>query len=230
MKKIVLSFFALFMVVAVHAQDTGLKIGLQASPMFTWMGTDDKDVNRNGTNVGMQIGLLVEHYFQENYAITSGLGFSLNTGGTLLFNEPGRYWPNSDLPENVDSVGAGTNLRYNIQYIEIPLGLKLRTREYGYMRYFAEPFLKLGFESSASGKLNAPNVEETDRLKIRREVNTLATSIGIGVGAEYSVSPGNALIGGLYYQRLFSDISNDVRDDGSKATINALIIRLGFLF
>lgn len=242
MKKIaaIALFLALFFTVAQAQGD--LRFGVQSSPSFSWLDSDERFVNANGTNLGLRLGIFGEYYFQENYAFTIGLGFAFGQGGTLLYDEPGIFWTETeDLPLDLanDTIPAGASLKHRISYVEIPVGLKLRTREFGHIRGFAEPQLVFGFKSKALGDLTAEGINETD-LNIKREINALALGWGFGVGGEYSVSTATAIIAGLYYNRIFTDVTDDngmiFREDRGavendiKAIGNSLTIKLGVRF
>lgn len=234
MKKIVAiaAFFMLMAGLSV-AQDGDLRLGFQVSPTLSFMETDDNDVNGNGPNLGLKLGLAGEIYFRENYAFIIGLGFSFNSGGTLLHDSGGAIWNDGDteIPAGVSSTfPPGTNLKYDLQYVEIPFGLKFRTNEIGYVRYYAEvPTFNLGFRSQARGDIEYQGINE-DNIDIKKEVAPLALSWGVGGGVEYNVSSGTSLVAGLAYQRLFTDVSKDYENADSKAVINHIILRLGVLF
>lgn len=245
MKKIVLC--ALFCIAAMGAATAqgDLGLGFQLSPTFSWLNSDNNEVNGNGTNLGLKLGVIGEYYFAENYAFSTGIGFAFNQGGTLLYEEAGKFWTKSELPLVVDTLATlpkGTNLKYNIQFVEIPLGLKMRTREFGYFRFYAEPLLLLGFKAKAVGTLNVTGMEKIEDIDIKKEVNGLAVSWGFGAGTEYGVSANTSIIGGIQYQRIFTDITdnngfvidedrnNEQRDNDSKGIGNALVIKLGVRF
>ena len=146
MKKIILSLtFAVSFISLSIAQD--LHFGVQVSPSWSWMNTDNTKINRSGSALGLKLGLIVENRFSEAYSITSGIGFHFNTGGSLRFGLPGQLWKNSwdqfDVaPKVADTFGIDTKLRYSLSFLEIPVGLKMRTPEQGnHLRYFAEPVI-----------------------------------------------------------------------------------------
>ncbi len=232
MKKIVAiaAFFAI-LTVAASAQDGDLRLGFQASPTFAWMTTDDANIGSNGTNLGLKLGARGEIFFRENYAVTIGLGFSFNNGGQLLHKEFIDAWQRSDIPNGVlTPFPAGTDLRYNLQYVEIPFGLKFRTNEVGYLRYYAElPIITLGFKSQARGQVEYTSIKE-DKIDIKKEVTPIALSWGVGGGIEYSVSESTAIVAGITYQKIFTDVTKDYDNVDAKATINAIIIHLGVMF
>ena len=227
-------------------QLNSFRFGFQASPNVSWMTTDVNYVNPNGNIPGMKLGAVAEYYFQPDYAIVSGLGFSFNTGGRLLHDFSGTYWTESNLGIGVDTLAQGVNLKYNLQYVEIPIGLKMRTREFGYLRYFAEiPVFTLGFESQARGTVSStPKVSEDPQaiedINIKNEIFGLALSWGLGGGVEYSLSQSTSLVGGLFYQRYFTDVTDDngvtfhstlgdVKNN-EKSTINNFTLRIGVIF
>jgi hypothetical protein len=250
MKKIV--FYLCFLWIAISApkaiaQGT-VRFGIQTSPTFAWMNTSDANVNRSGTNLGLRLAMMSEYYFRESYAVTSGIGFHFNSGGQLLFEEPGAYWPNSDLNPGVDTLGGGAKLRYNLQYVEIPLGLKMRTREFGYLSYWLEPNLTFGFRSQARGDIEGRRFdggtvgEDGDKISIRNEIGGLNLSWGLGGGIEYTLSGTTSLLAGIDMRFGFSDVTKNTgtyfdssrndepRGEDSRAQISSLALKLGILF
>ena len=233
MKKIVaIATFFLFLNGMASSQDSDLRLGFQISPTFSMMGTDDNKINGNGTNLGLKMGARGEIYFRENYAFLVGLGFAFNSGGTLYHEqniEP--IWPNNeDLPPTAIWIG-NVNLKYGIQYIEIPFGLKFRTNEMGYLRYYAEvPVMTLGFKSQARGAFKNSGINQ-EKIDIKNDVKGLALSWGVGGGVEYSISGSTSLIGGVAYQRLFTDVTKDHGSAvNSKAFISNIVIHIGVMF
>ncbi|GJM32182.1 MAG: hypothetical protein DHS20C18_11830 [Saprospiraceae bacterium] len=243
MKKIVaISAFLMSISLIASAQES-IRFGFQLSPAFSWMASNSSRINTSGTNLGIKLGMVGEYYFAENYAFTSGIGFHFNSGGTLLYDFPGSYWKKTDLPDPLKSLSADTKLKYDIQYLEIPVGLKMRTREFGYIRYFMEPNLVFGFRTQARGTIKDPGKtgEDEEKYNIRKEVNLLNLSWGINAGIEYTVSENTSLIGGIGFQVGFTDATDDSgtefyplptddRREDSKGTVGAIVLRLGVMF
>lgn len=241
MKKIVAVAAFLSLSLSIMVAQDDIRFGFQLSPSFSWMNTNTSKINPSGTNLGLKLGMTGEYYFRENYAFTSGIGFYFNNGGTLLHDFGGTYWPNSDLPSSLDTLPNNVKLKASIQYLEIPLGLKLRTREFGYLRYFMEPAITIGVKTQARGTIEGTGVKDDgEKYNIRKEVNLLNLSWGLGAGIEYGLSDNTSLIAGLGFQVGFSDVTDDkgqvfdpergtVREK-SKGTNNSITIRLGILF
>jgi len=252
MKKIAsLITFLLFIGSNIYGQ-TDFRFGFQVSPNFSWISTNDKFINGNGSNLGLKLGMMGEKYFSgsENYALTFGIGFAFNQGGTLNHDsdgqyEGGNYWSKSDLSDDAlfSSLPEGINLKYGIQYIELPVGLKMRTQEFGYFRYFVEPGFNIGIKTQARGAISGVEGYSTENEDIKKDVNFLNLSWGLGAGAEYTIGANTAIVAGLYFQNGFLDMTDNgaqrfqrdgaditnVKED-SKASIKNLTIRLGVMF
>lgn len=242
MKKIVaIAAFLLIFSSLSYSQNSGelgpgLRLGFQASPTFSWLAGEVSTVNNNGTNLGIKLQIIGEAYFQPNYAFTVGFGFAFGQGGTLQFENEGKYWARSvsdaDYPildNGEPGFPAGVNLKYDIQYIEVPVGLKLRTREFGYFRYFVEPQLVLAFRSKAWG--TAKGNPDFERINVKNDVNPFNASWGIGAGTEYGISESSSIVAGLFFHNSFIDVTSDKEsDDTTKASLNTITIRLAVIF
>lgn len=206
-----------------------LRIGVQVSPNFSWMATNNPKINENGRNFGLKLGVMGEYYFHERYALLSGIGFAFNHGGTLLHDEGGALWNRSQT--NIPEVEPLNDFEYHIQYVEIPFGLKLKTasKESGSHSgfYFDIPVFTLGINTQARGTIKDT---EVDKVDIKREVNFFAISWGAGAGWEYDVSSATTLVAGVAYQQYFTDITDNYPDDRSKSKMHNITFRLGVYF
>lgn len=249
MKKIVFTLVLISTFCMLVSAQGDFRIGFNVSPNITWMGTDVTYINTNGTNLGLDVGIIGEYYFAERYAVTAGLGFAFNQGGKLQYDNRGNYWTNTEFEntdlnsDEADLLPSGTNLRYGIQYVEIPLGLKLLTSEFGYVRFFADaPILTIGIRAKTNGDISMTNVPEYDVVdqNIKEEIAGIALSWGLGAGVEYSVGANTSLVAGLYFNQLFTDTTKDngtyvnaaseVKTEDSKTFINGITLRLGVMF
>ncbi len=237
----------LFTAVAVIAQPVqgDMRFGMLLSPTFSWMNTNINQINSDGTNLGLKLGLITEFYFQDNYSFSTGLNFHFNAGGTLFYDDT--YETVDIWNEDVEGVSeftfaGGTAFKYELQFLEIPLGLTLRTREFGYLRYYFQPSLGVGILTQSRGKVkNTGLVDPEETFNNGSATNFLNLNWGLGGGVEYSISPSTALIGGIGFQSGFTDITKNKnttlvrsgrspQEDDSRGKLNSLVIRLGILF
>ncbi len=243
MKKIAFLFSILILVGVELSAQSAFRFGFQLSPNFTWMANNERDINGNGTNLGLKVGVIGEKFLsaQDNYLLTFGIGFAFNQGGRLRHDIGGDFWTNSlDEGDPLRSLPDGVNLKYGVQYIELPIGLKMRTQEFGYLRYYIEPAFTLGIKTQGRGSIEGAGGISAEDIDIKKDVGFINLSLGIGAGVEYSIGENLSLVGGLAFQSGFTDVSNDdavqkavgqppVAED-SKAKINSLTIRIGVMF
>ena len=243
MKKIVVAIAFLVMTSTLLEAQNNFRFGFQASPTFSWMSSNDNKINGSGSNLGGKLGVMGEYYFdaEQKYAFVTGLGFAFNQGGKLKHDIGGDFWVDSDLSQpGLDSLPAGVSLRYKLQYVEIPLGLRMNTRYFGSIRYYAElPIFTLGFLTAARGDIIGTK-NDTEKENIKKDVSFFNISWGIGGGLEYEISEGTTLIGGLFYNKSFVDLTSDdavqypengsSKKEDSKGSFGTLTIRLGVMF
>lgn len=243
MKKIVMLAFIFLFVQAIYAQGD-IRFGFHLSPAVSWLNTDHSKINSSGPNIGLKLGLNGEYYFRDNYAVSSGIGFHFNAGGTLLHQYGGFYWTKTDLSGGLDTMSMSNNvkLKYSIQYVEIPIGLKMRTKEFGFFRYFLDPAITLGFKTQARGVITDSGLtgEEDEKYDIRKEVNGINATWGLTGGAEYNLGENSTLVFGAGFQIGFTDLTDDNgtvfdpdkgnRDEDSKGLFRSIVLKLGVMF
>lgn len=242
MKKIVITlvFFA-FLLYSASAQERRLRFGLQFSPSFSWMSTNDHRINGSGTNLGMKLGMLTEYYYIQNYAFTTGIGFAFNQGGTLLYEYGGSYWPGAGLGEALDSLPDGVRLKHQLQYVEIPLLLKIRTREFGSIRYYLESGVIAGFRSQSSGSIAGRGVgDEAKQFDIRKDVNPFSLSWVFSGGLEHTLTQSASLVTGLNVHVGLTDVTRDKGvlfdpqlgsvPERARGRISGISVKVGLMF
>ena len=232
-----ISLLTAILTVSVSAYAQSFKFGVHIDPGVSFMNSNDKKVKPDGANMNFAFGVEMEKYFseKENYAITFGANFAVAKGGKLAYGDGGILLPNSTLdntayfytPNGTQSANTrgesgkglalspGTTIKYNISYVELPVGLKLRTNEIGqsYMRaFFHLPIATVMVPVSARASVNAPKSDNlntpayyTDGAvkgeNIYKDVFPIQLAIGTGAGVEWAPNDegGLRLIGGIYY-------------------------------
>lgn len=250
------SIFLLWSTIRLIGQDPAVKIGFQVSPVFSWVRNSNDLILRNGGEFGLKLGATGDIYFKDNLSFTTGLNMAFHEGGEFLYQIGGNYLPESELSDPLLQTGYkplpdGTKIRYNLQYLEIPLGLKFRTNEKGYIRYFVEaPVFNFAFLTRGRGDIETEDMTY-DQENFYKDLSVVNLFWGFGGGIEYSISENNSLVGGLYYQGGLFDFTRDnghaaivnpdqdpndpdddyfIQNDESRATVRNLVIRLGIIF
>ena len=230
MKKTFILAIVLTVSISTFAQDATkkLRIGLEMSPTFSWFKSDYENVENDGLKLSNRVGVNVDYNFVHNYFFSTGIFLNWQNGD-LRYSDSTITFDIND--KNIIFNENGENnvvLKYAMKYIEIPIGLKLKTNEIGYMTYFAKFGINAAFNISALGEANQKSIEEADFSK---EVNFINVGYHFGGGVEYALSSNFILSGGLTFQQGFIDVtSNTDGREKDKTIMNNVRINLGIFF
>ena len=198
-----------------------IRFSVFVNPCINWLSSDVKTIKSDGATFGFDAGLTMDNFFAENYAFSTGISIG-SLGGNLRYDSSTSFRTNTgDI-----SLPGGSSVKYKLQYITIPVGLKFKTNQIGYFTYFAH----LGFTLQANIKATGTSSGESNALdndNISKEVGFFNLGYHIGGGLEYSLGGNTAIIVGITYTNGFIDITQNPDD---KITTSSLAIRLGVLF
>jgi hypothetical protein len=217
MKKILL--FTAF-IVSLNLSGQDFRFGVNIDPLISWFQTDSKQLKKDGSHLGFNGGLMMEFYFQKNYAFVTGINLA-NMGGNLLYEDSTVITIDKD--EKI-SIKPASTLDYSLQYVSIPLALKMRSNQIGYLNYYAQ----VGFTPQVNIKARATATDEQlDHENVSEEINLFHLSYFIGGGIEYSLGGSTALTLGIFFNNGFIDVL-DNKD--YKASMNDFNLRFGIWF
>lgn len=221
----------LFITATLTAQ-TDFQLGLQFSPTIGWIKPDVEDVENAGTTIGFTGGLVGDFNISDNYAFSTGI-FISNTGGNLT-----NTYTDSLLSQEIEA-----NQDIRLKYIEVPLTLKLKTNQIGYLTYFGQFGFSAGFNYDATADYNyeanppIASLEEKENVDINEQINLIRMALIVGLGAEYNLSGNTSLVMGVTFNNGFTNIFNDKKmsfrndtGDDARAVNNYFTLNLGVLF
>lgn len=230
MKKLtVLALLFLTTFISKAQDDNGMHFGLKITPALGWLRTDSKGVESNGTKFAFGYGLITEFKFSDRYSFATGLDVTYR-GGNLKSS-----FETNDGTTRIVSV---TESSLNLQYIELPLTLKLKTKEIGYLTYYlqvgvapginirARGDIKSSTQTTVGGNTTNANVELTDE-DVQDDINNFNLSMLIGGGIEYTLSGSTVLLVGLQFNNGLLDASDQ---PDIKMNSNLLGLTVGVLF
>ena len=210
--------------------------------------TDDENkfnVVSDGTKIGFTYGLMADYNFAPNYGIITGIQIT-QTGGKIITT-------NKDQAIQSDKV-LKADFNYRLQYVEIPLALKLRTDDINGFRFFGQLGASIGFNigkkadyTVSSVRSNATAAYDTSGTKIKLtgslgHIAPIMFQMNIGAGAEYPFNNRLTAYFGLFFNNGFAPDATkpDLFDEGklgysgsfrdANTRLNNFALRVGLFF
>ena len=225
-KTIIIIFFLVFTIFAKDSlsQNKPFLFGFNVAPNIGWMKPDATGYKNDGTKTGFSWGFTTQFYLMENYFIVTG--FNVNYLNSRLIYS---HVINSD---------TGTLYRkYKLKYIQVPLELKMMTREFGKARFFGKIGLGTSFliDADANDEFESAETGTVGNEKdIQSEVKFIRESMILGFGVDYNLGGSTILTVGLTFDNGFIDVLKDQNtiDPSIKnnAINNFVELNIGILF
>lgn len=222
--KIKLPTLAIILLMTISvAKGQNIQISLSADPVISWFSSDTRDVVNEGARPGFSFTLQFDKYFAENYAFSTGITV-LNVSGRVYYSDTMHLrFKNSEI-----YIPGDEEIVYNIQYISVPVGLKLRTNQIGYITFFTN--IGLDPKVMIGGKADIPFSDITDE-NITEELRRFNLGYHIAAGTEYSLGGNTSLVFGLGYENMFLDTTRDYEDQPvDKIGMHIIRFKLGINF
>lgn len=224
---------------AQDAADTdGVRFGIKLAPNMGFVQPETKGIDGNGAGFGYTFGLLAEFPIGSsgNYRFATGL-FLNNITGKWKTNY--NYVASANASDPILTKELETDVK--LQYVELPLTVKLMTNEIGYMRYYGQ----IGFGSAfniraksdqvvakidgirADGQPIVTQWEELSDENLQDDIMLFKASLVVGAGMEYNFSGNTSLLVGITYNNGFTNIL-DI--EGAKAKAHYIELTTGVFF
>ena len=239
MKNVTILVFGMLITQLSFAQGE-FRFGLKGSSNFGWVGGTSKNIVNEGTTVALGYGIMGDYYFKPNYGISAEIMLS-NIKSKFKVTEPLAF--NSAMSDTVNDL----RYEYNIQYLDIPLTMKIRTKEIGDMTYFGQFGVSMGFALNAKTSIVSTglpksisdqepteyrvNGAEGDAFTVNNfddKVFLFRLPLIIGGGIEYKMAGSTSLQGGVRIANTFTDMF--VKDKTAIAKNNYVALSIGVLF
>ncbi|HCC71891.1 MAG TPA: hypothetical protein DEQ09_12185 [Bacteroidales bacterium] len=200
-----------------------IQFGLYAEPLISWFSSDTEVTVNDGARPGFAFGLTLDRYFASNYAFSTGISI-VNTSGRLNYSDTLLI----RLKNSQTELYAGDNITYKLRYLAVPLGVKLKTNQIGYMTFFANAAMSPKVLISGKGDIPSQNIENES---ITEELKIFNLGYNITLGAEYSLGGSTSIAFGVAYEDNFLDVTKDNNGQPSDKISNRIIrFRIGLNF
>ena len=227
MKKILtLTFASIFTVTAFAQSSSGKKFhfGLEATPGIYWFKPNTDNNASNGAKFGFSYGAMLEFGFTDNYSFATGIGVA-SIGG--------KYTNAVSIANSSTSNPPGSTANVEkLQYLQIPLTLKMKTNAIGMLKYYGQFGLGVGvnlkatddytYTSSVSSYTSSQNNQD-----VQSSTNPIRLSLLVGAGVEFNPSGNTALVAGLMFDNGFLNVN---KSSSSQILSKGIQLNLGVLF
>jgi hypothetical protein len=214
----------------IFAQGSSVKLGLRVAPNIGWMTSSAKYYDGDGVSGGATVGFVSEFYFSDHYALSTGFNF-------LFLNGKLKY-PDVQTPEGSSVKDTGTlSRKYKFIYLEIPLMLKMKTKDFGKFDFYGQIGFGTAFRLKADAKdsFQSGNKEAvSDKNNVTGSTTLIRESVLIGLGAEFHLDESTRLVLGLNYSNSLNNLllGNNLKypDVSAQGVLNYAELSIGILF
>lgn len=210
MKKTLLTIvFVIALAVNASAQFKPFQFGLKVEPGIGWAKLNSDHLFDGKTKINFNWGFVGNIYFVENYGLSTGFNIKFMNNEysftTLDYNTVTRTIKN--------------------QYLEIPIGLTMRTERIGDIRVLGNVSYGLGFLLNTNEK----NFDTTgNELTMITDYNKMRHALIVKLGVEYYVHKSSCIVAALVFNNNFANIYG--ADYQQNVLLNNLCLEIGFMF
>lgn len=198
MKKLSLSLLFFVFTFSVFAQDdTGFKLGMKVGLPIGFNSVKSTEngleATPNGSSLRFTIGPIADVVWTERYAFTMGLLFTTKQ---------------ANYKAQATGVPVTLEEKYGLQYIQLPVGLKLFTDELftngkGFVNFGVQPEVLVGSKRKSGNYVD----DQGRSASYITKFSPLDFGMFVGVGVEYKIG-NNPIFAGINYQRSFINVVN----------------------
>ncbi|RSK49302.1 porin family protein [Hymenobacter rigui] len=191
----------------IGAASAQVEIGLKVSPSITHLRTDSPSTygfENQKSKVGIGGGIIVDYFFGQNYAFSTGLELT-GKGGTISYFDPNR-----------GANGQRVEQKIGLQYLQIPVTVKLFTND---IATDTKLYFQLGgsLNAAIAGRINGDkrytDASTGQETKAAKHVIIPDAALRGGFGVEYQLGQNTKLLAGLSYHRGLFNIDNYFGDE-----------------
>lgn len=222
MKKILsLLVFTIISLGIVNAQSSSkVRYGLSINPSINWLSAQNKNkFETKGSTFGFGGGLNIDIKLSQTAALTTGINFTTQGGNTQYTDSAYYQYSNSSMqklknPAESDFSNVLLDRKTKINYVNLPIGIKLKTPEFGLITYYGEFGINLSFRTSSSTTDQTFNLSELENQELTNVVNTDDTQLfnmgfNFGAGMEYNLAGSTSLFFTVKYNNNFINMNSN---------------------
>lgn len=199
-----------------------IHFGLKVVPGIYWLTSADDSTKNGGSLFGFGYGAMLEFGLTDNYYIVTGL--DIVAAGAKAKQEV-----------TAGTLKASTVSTMNIQYLQLPVFLKMKTNAIGMIKYFGQFGLGTGIALSAKNSWETTIGSTVTKGSDTKKDNLfpLRESLLIGAGLEYNLSGNTSIVTSVAFDNGFTNILKEKNSSGKTNPVlksKGITLTVGILF
>lgn len=225
MKNVMILFLLAANIISGQETTRKFRFGLKATPVLSWVKPDygntpdNYSIEGGGAKLGFVWGPSAEFFLNETFLVSTGVDFNYSS-----FKLKSQF------------KGVPREQSFRNKFIDVPLMLKFRTKEIGYIRYFGLFGLSGGLNNSSKTEFYVGETGSRDQSK--KYVQSFRGAILVGGGVEYNFSGNTSIVTSLVFNNGMTNILKDqkvdpedaVKDIQEYGVNNYFMLNIGLLF
>lgn len=211
-----------------NAQFKPVRFGLKVGPTLDWASSGSTSASRIGMWPGGNIGLVCDHYFTPNIAVSSGLSLNyLNMKYTFIDH---RF-----VDDFLEETNVEVERRLKAVNLEIPLKAKLKFDLFDSFSAYVEAGAGVGFNLKDQAKdiysFYWVSSEDETYKDCTNQYRLMQLSMVFGLGAEYEINGDVSAFAQLTFDHGFSNalVKSLEKQTGSILRNNYIGVEVGFM-
>lgn len=229
MRKTSIILILLLLSSSIYSQYKPVVFGFRGGGGVSWMRSDVEGYDNVGVRPMGSWGFMAQFFLMENYSVLTG--FNVN-----YLNSKLRFPHAMDLESDTVPTAGILTRNYKLQYVEIPLILRMKANIDEHWKIFGNIGLGTSFNirARADDLFEYQGGEIASEKDISDEVKLMRQSFIIGGGVEYVFKESTSLLLDIRFNNGFVDILNGANvaypSLDNKATISFIELNIGIIF
>ncbi len=194
--------------------------GLKISTNINWLKSNVSTYSNDGLKLGWGWGVFADYQLTKNYYFAPSLEFLYN-GVNLL----------------VTDTLYDQHTKYHLNYVSLPLTIKMKTNQIGYFKYFGQfgidpSFMIKGMADIQTDSSLISSSSIQNDVNIKSQMFPLRLGLIVGLGCEYNFVGNTSLVAGLTFNNGFVNIlkNSDATKIDEQANSHYMALNVGIIF
>jgi hypothetical protein len=218
MNKVFIAISIVMISISSYAQK--IQGGLNGFSNLTWLKSNVSTYSNDGLKLGFSWGVFIDYQLAKNYFFSPSLQFLY--GGAKL---------------EITSDEFTQHNKYRLNYVSLPLTIKMKTNEIGYFTYFGQFGIDPSFMIKAMADIQTDSTFTSssylqEDVNVKSDMFPIRLALIVGLGCEYNFIGNTSLVTSVTFNNGFVNIlkNNSITETDEHANMHYLALNVGIKF